>query len=264
MTSDGTALINSLLRGVHAHNVETVRDAWRGLLAAGGDVVPLVQEKLRSPAWAKSTRWELVAYLTVLLSLLGELDPQVFKREVKRMRAGKLHTLYGKILDAMASRINARPATHIDKNIPVYLADDIEDRATVIACLERWSRTAGPGLEGVTGVNIIAHHPDFEYLGKYNLFFSGILLTWPTERGGPLRRWWRRYRAEFTFYHEVGHHACGHLQGGQVEEQEQEANRYARSMMRRSRPVSARIVRLVMKLIKPTLRWFLMIAERRA
>lgn len=257
MTAEATALINNLLRGVNFNNAETIRDAWRGLLAGGESSVPLVREKLKNPAWGKNPQKRLVDYFTVMLSLLGELDPRACKEEIQRLRGGKLHPVYDKIVGALSQRIRDEPATHIGSDVPVYIAKDIEERDFVIASLERWSRTPQLELDGVTRVSVVAQHPDLDYLGQYCLFFSGILLTWPSARVGLHRLWWQRFQAEFTFYHEVGHHACGHIEGGQVEEQEKEANRYARSMMRRSRPIFSRVMRVVAAGLRPLLRQLL-------
>ncbi|MEM9342824.1 MAG: hypothetical protein AAGA87_07245 [Pseudomonadota bacterium] len=59
------------------------------------------------------------------------------------------------------------------------------------------------------------------------------------------RFWTVRFRAEFTFYHEVGYHVCGHVEGGTVAEQEREADAYAAWMLWRPRPV-LRLVRLML------------------
>lgn len=262
VTAEVTAQINNLLRGVNFSNVETVRDAWRELLDQGEAASPLVREKLRNPAWEKKSQKRLVDYFTVMLSLLGELDPRACREEIQRLRGGKLNPVYGKVVDALARRLNDRPATHIGPSIPVYVAEDIEERDFVIACLERWSCTPGLELEGVTRISVVAEDPDFDYLGQYCLYLSGILLTWPPKRVGMSRLWWQRFQAELTFYHEVGHHACGHLEGGQVEEQEKEADRYAAKMMLRSRPVFTRVLRAVVNTIKPLLRYFRKVKRR--
>ncbi len=262
MTAEVTAQINNLLRGVNFSNVETVRDAWRELLDQGKAASPLVREKLRNPAWEKKPQQSLTDYFTIMLSLLCELDPDAGEQEIKRLNGRKLHPAYRNIAKSFLQRLQDRPATHIGPGVPVYIAPDIEDRDVVVANLERWSQTPQLELKGVTRIDIIARQPDFEYRGKYNLYFSGIILTWPQERVESWRLWALGLRAERTFYHEVGHHACGHMERGQVEEQEEEANDYARKMMRRSHPVLSRSLRAVRFIIKPLLRYFRKVKRR--
>ncbi len=255
MNTDTTSLINSLLRGVNFSNKETIRDAWRALLERGSVSVPAVEKKLRASTWKKVPRGPVIEYFTVLLSLLGALDPASQKREIQRLRAGKLHPVYSKILDGFSSRVGDRPVTHIGPDIPVYIAPEIEDLDLVAGNLKTWSRTSELELEGVTRIDVIASRPEQDYRGQYRLYFSGIRLTWPAKKVRRRNLWWKTLRAEHTFYHEVGHHACGHIEGGQVEEQEKEANRYAKRMLRRSRPVISRVLRLLHFLLRPLLRW---------
>ena len=119
----------------------------------------------------------------------------------------------------------------------MFVASDIADRSVVVRNIETWSKTKRLSLDNVSRIDVIARRHELDYLGLYNLFFSGIILTWPASRPRGVKLWWCRLDAEFTFYHEVGHHVSGHIEGGSVAEQEREAEEYARSMKRNSRPV---------------------------
>lgn len=246
--------LDRLLRGISTDHVETVRDAWREILQDGANSVAEIQDKLASSAWAENPRGPLSKYLGVLLAILDELDTSAFEKEVARLRKSKLHPMHIKTLDILSQRILEKPAAHVAGAIPVFVASDIADRSVVVRSIEGWSKTKGLSLENVTRIDVIARHPELDYLGKYNLFFSGIILTWPANSASGVKLWWRRLDAEFTFYHEVGHHVCGHVEGGQVAEQEQEADEYARSMMRNSRPVLALFTRILLWPLRPLLR----------
>ncbi len=254
MTRQTRAAIDRLLRGISTGHVETVRDAWRDILQDGAESVTQVQEKLSSSAWSENPRGPLAKYFGVLLAILDELDRSTFESEVSRLRGSNLHPLHAKTLDVLSRRISDEPATRVGEAIPVFVAPDVTDRSIVCRNIERWSRTKGLSLKNVTRIDVIARHPQLDYLGKYNLFFSGIVLTWPTDPVSGIRLWWERLSAEFTFYHEVGHHVLEHIQGGHVEEQEQEANEFARSMMRSSRPISTTTVRAIIVPLRPLLR----------
>lgn len=246
--------IDRLLRGISASDVETVRDAWRTLLDQSTDAVDSVRAKLASPAWADAPRGPITQYLGVLLALLDELDPDAFCEEIERLQKAKLHPLHRKTVDIVSLRLKDAPLTHIAHGIPVYISDDIADKAVVAANLQRWSITKDLALEDVTRIDVIARNPQLDYLGLYNMFFSGIVLTWPAEKVSGLSLWYHRIDAEFTFYHEVGHHACGHIEGGSVAEQEKEANDYARAKMRKARPVFTAIGRAILFPLRPLLK----------
>ncbi len=246
--------VDRLLRGISTDHVETVRDAWRDILKEGASAASDVKAKLGSSAWSEYPRGPLAKYFGVLLSILSELDASAFEEEVKRLRKCKLHPMHRKTLDILSKRLFEAPATHVAENVPVFIASDIEDRSIVIKNIETWSTTKGLTLENITRIDVIPRHPELGYLGKYNLLFSGIILTWPTKTPRGVELWFNRLDAEFTFYHEVGHHVSGHIQGGQVSEQEREANEYALSMMRNSRPAFTLISRMFVWPLRPQLR----------
>ncbi|MEW2918061.1 hypothetical protein AB1A64_13390 [Ruegeria sp. ANG10] len=245
---------NRLLRGVSTGHVETVRDAWRALLADKGASIPEVQSKLSSSAWLDNPPGPLPKYFGILLALMSEMDQDAFRQEITRLGNDKLHPVHRRTLDLMAKRLEDAPSTYLANNIPVFIADDVADPPRVIRNLQRWSSTKDLTLDNVTRVDVIAERRELDYLGQYNLFFSGIILTWPTTQPKGFELWLTNAEREFTFYHEVGHHVHKHIEGGQVAEQEKEADDYARSMFRNSRPFLTGIGRVVLWPFKPLLR----------
>ncbi|MDV4166885.1 hypothetical protein [Rhodovulum sp. FJ3] len=245
--------IERLLRGISTDHAETVRDAWRDILQGGTSSIRQIEEKLASPAWAENPRGPLAKYFAVLLAILAELDASAFKKETERLRKSKLHPMHKKTLDLLSRRVLDSPATYVADKIPVFVASDIEDRAQVIRNVERWSKTKHLSLDDVTRIDVLARDIGLDYLGKYNLFFSGIILTWPASPSKGIKLWWRCLDAEFTFYHEVGHHVSGHIEGWQVAEQEKEADEFARSMMRNSRPILMGIGKIFRRPLRPLL-----------
>ena len=254
MKKETRPAIDRLLRGISTDHVETIRDAWREILQDGANSVIQIQNKLTSSAWATNPRGPLAKYFGVLLSILDELDASAFEVEVSRLRESNLHPMHIRTLDILSQRIIEKPATHVADGIPVFVASELADRSVVVRNIEGWSKTKGLSLNNVTRIDVIARRPELDYLGRYNLFFSGIILTWPINSASGIKLWWRRLDAEFTFYHEVGHHVSGHIEGGQVAEQEQEADEYARLMMRNSRPAFAFIGRVLLWPLRPLLK----------
>ncbi|MBT8409692.1 MAG: hypothetical protein KJN93_08715 [Alphaproteobacteria bacterium] len=254
MSDEIQTLIARLLRGISTSHVETVRDAWRDLLVAGPRAVPDVADKLESAVWQEPPRGPSGKYFGILLALLSELDPGAFARLIDRMRRQKLHPLHRKTLDLLAARTGDSPAFEIGEGIAVYIAPDIAEPAIVVGNLRRWERAPGLDLGGVSRIDVIARHAGLDYLGLYSMFFSGIILTWPAEPPRGLRLWAQRLDAEFTFYHEVGHHVSGHIEAGSVAAQEDEADAYARRMFRAAHPVLSAAGRGLLWPLGPLLR----------
>lgn len=256
--------VERLLRGISTSHVETVREAWHTLLDGGAASVPAVLDKLDSAAWADNPRGPLGRYPGVLLALLDELDPAAFARAVDRLRAGVLHPHHRHTVALMAARVTEAPIGRIGPGIPVHVAGDVPARDLVLSRLERWSRTEGLALDAVTRIDVITRRRELDELGLYTLFFAGIILAWPAEAHRGLAGWLLRIEQEHRFYHEVGHHACGHVEGGSVEEQEDEANAYAARMMRKTHPVLAWIAPAARWSGRALLRLLLAIVKRRA
>ena len=173
----------------------------------------------------------------MLLALLHELDSNAFKAEIEKLRGEPLHALHRRTVELMAERHGDRMFGRIGDDIPVYISNEIDHPHEVFRYLQRWSRT--PGLEtlDVTRIDVIAFHPELDYFGRYNIFYDGLVLTWQNEAQPGFARWWRKTKAELTFYHEVGHHHFQHRESGQVEEQEREADEYKRLMFRNAHPI---------------------------
>ncbi|HCQ66789.1 MAG TPA: hypothetical protein DIU07_17315 [Rhodobacteraceae bacterium] len=243
MPGSATPAIERLLRGISTDHVETVRDAWRDLLAEGKAAVPAVRDKLDSDVWERAPRGPSGRYLGLLLAILDELDRNAFAKVVHLLSAGRLHPLHRRTVEVMAQRLSDQPTGHIGPGIPVYVAHDIDGSALVIARLARWGNTPDLGLEKVTRIDVIAKAASMDYLGLYNMLYSGIILAWPAVPRRGFLGWLGRIQEEFTFYHEVGHHACRHVEGGTVAEQEDEADDYARQMFRHAHPTATAFAR---------------------
>ncbi|MDU8928955.1 hypothetical protein RXV86_16295 [Alisedimentitalea sp. MJ-SS2] len=246
MKDEAESELNRLMRGVSSDHVETVRDAWRAVLAAGDSAVPLVRHRLQSDVWGSPPKGPVGKYLGVLLAVLHQLDAKVFGVEIERLQCERLHPIHAQTVKIMAGRRNEAPVAWvgpITEQVPVYVSKDLDDRRGIAEKIDHWCHTPGLDLRKVTRIDVIDHAPGIDYLGCYDLFFSGIVMVWPGIRAGP--RWLRRLAREHTFYHEVGHHACGHAEFGQVTEQEREADAYAAKMMRVAHPVLIRVGRVI-------------------
>ncbi len=249
--------VDRLLRGISTDHPETVRDAWRALLSAGKPATLKVLDTLATPGWAEYPKGPFAQYLGVLLSVLDELDPVAFRREIKRLPVSKLHPLHRMTVDLMARRRGERPRGTLAQGCKIYISDEVTGGEQIIRWLSEWSRTEGIELSGLHRIDVVALHPQLRYLGLYRVYYSGMVLTWPVNSHRGVRKWYHKLNMEYTFYHEVGHHAWGHLEGGRDEDQESEANDFARARLRKSRPITTGIGRVLMVPFAPLVRMLL-------
>ena len=179
-----------------------------------------ILDKLDSPAWGETPRGPSGRFFGVLLAVLHELDPHAFKSEVDRLQSNALHPLHRRTLLFLKARSTDEPVGYVTQDIPVYVASEVEDPSNVVRMLTQWTETKGIDLQHVTRIDVIADDGEQDYLGKYSLYFSGIILVWPKHTKSKTISWLHSMRAEHTFYHEIGHHVCGDLECGSVVEQE--------------------------------------------
>jgi hypothetical protein len=241
MTDTVHVEVNKLLRGIATNHPQTVRDAWRVLVQTGPEAVGAILQKLQSTAWREAPHGPVTRYLGVLLALLDEIDSESFAAEIARLDGETLHPVHERTVATLAQRLTDAPLGFVAENVPVFVANDVPDRDKVLLAICRWSETWGLKFETVTRVSVIARHGNLEYLGRYDVLYSGIILTWPVNAVGPIKRWFQRLETEWAFYHEAGHHACGHLEGGQIAQQEAEADAFAIARFRCVHPVMTAI-----------------------
>jgi hypothetical protein len=87
-------------------------------------------------------------------------------------------------------------------------------------------------------------------VGSYRPILFVIMLVWyhPFSRYDPFS-WVLLQNVEYTLYHEIGHHGYRHGIGRHIPEQEQEADAYARRLMKISHPVLCQIAYGINKIL---------------
>lgn len=246
MAKNCAQAVDRLLQGIASDQVTLVREAWQTLHETKEISALEIRRRLRTNAWETVPQGPSTRYFGVLLAILHELDPQEFRNEVKRLSNPSLNPLHRLTLNWLAQRCNDLPAAYVSDQTPLYVSNEIDDKTAAVGLLSKWSATPGICLDGVTRIDVIAQNRHLDYLGLYSPYYSRIVLTWDLDNERGLIRWLRKLKLEQTFYHEVGHHVLGHLDRGQVPEQEKEADRYAARLLKRSRPITVLTIRILL------------------
>ncbi len=209
------------------------------------NAVPAVLDRLDSDAWRRRPEGPSSRYLGVLLSLLHELDPDAYRLEIERLRSEPLHALHKLTVQLISKRFGDQIFGKIGGDVPVYISRDVDQPDVVFSRLQRWSKTRDLAISKVTRVDVIVRQDEIDYLGLYSMYYDCIVLTWPNNASSFFDRLLRNIRAEQTFYHEVGHHFHQHSEGGQVQEQEREAENYSWRMYRNAHPILVSVARVI-------------------
>jgi hypothetical protein len=107
--------------------------------------------------------------------------------------------------------------------------------------LERWlNNVPGKDLKEIERIYVTTYDGR-DAAGSYRPILFTIEIVWynPFSKRDPFS-WFVLQNIERTLYHEIGHHAHRHS-FGQIPEQEQEADAYARRLMKISHPVLGKI-----------------------
>lgn len=229
--------IKLLLGGIARNDVPSVKVGYHALIVHGLPAIAVIEEKLNRGDWGLYKTDLQGRHLAVLLSLAQEIDPESAKDMIAQLSSSKLHPFHQKTIKLISSRLEDTPIETSIRGISVAISDDLPNTAEINILLTRWLNSRPEqDISRLLRVDVIPYESQFSYLGNYNIFFSGIVLTWPSPQDSFLKRWIFTVLTEHTFHHEVGHHALGHLEGGQVPEQEKEANEYASRAIRRAHP----------------------------
>jgi hypothetical protein len=120
------------------------------------------------------------------------------------------------------------------EGIEVLSEKGIDFGADLPSLLSRWLQNVPiPDKEGIVRILVVEDKNLHDAQGTYTPYLAMIVLGWPKEisRIPIIGRLFRLYM-ENVFYHEIGHHVHKHT-FGKDKMQEDEANHYAYSIMRR-------------------------------
>ncbi|SFI87459.1 hypothetical protein [Jannaschia pohangensis] len=178
-----------------------------------------------------------------------------FRQEVARLLATDLHPDHRNTVETLSRQNSRAPACRINGRIPVFISEGIADRDAVAGHIQTWSQTPGLCLPAISRIQIVPEDPGLVEIGTRTLVFPEIVLIWPSDRSRGLRRWFRGLTAETWFYWNVRIQELAYSDGGPTPEQRDEAQRYARRMMARSRPMMGRIARVLARPVVVIMRY---------
>lgn len=238
-------MIKRLVGGLMSQSAKTSLAAHKELYEAGSAAIPLIERELHRSNWRKIRHREEISAVVGLAALLHDLDENASNASIAKILRNGCHPAVASALRSIQrfSHSNYRKSMFGDVVIFEEAAIDADFAATTH--VQRWlSQLPKDDLRGVSRIYIIKTKESFDYSGQYLQILGVVTLVWTSFLGprNPIYPLLRRYD-KHTLYHEIGHHTLRHNEFGQVPEQEQEANAYARSALARSRPFWVRIIR---------------------
>lgn len=224
--TDIQRLISKLLRGASSDRPETTYEAFRQLYKLGPSIVPLLEVKLRQADWSTLRYGFEVKFLSILLSLLYDVDFAAGERVATDLLKRNCHQSCVSIIKAIRKEQNWPYRTYNIRTLRVYEDTSLDPAHDIKNRLKDWLKVVpDEDLSGIHRLNVILEPYRADYEGNYMPILAVINLIWKYRTF----RSFDHFLLRNTLYHEIGHHVHRHT-FGQDPEQEREANRYAAHM----------------------------------
>ncbi|MCP4318702.1 MAG: hypothetical protein GY789_22575 [Hyphomicrobiales bacterium] len=240
--------IRDLKRGLLTHSSKLRATSFRKLHEGGQDAVkPLLTElgRIDLKTIDKHGSTPLLAGIATALHDISEAESVSF---IEKATSGRIHPVNMAVLQRIGRY--RRSNFHEVKfgEIDIYETKSIDQRYRATRNLVRWlSHVPAGDLSRISRIYIIDEDSEQDFLGYYRPYVAVITIVWKSSIHPNIPvQWLFRLSCESTLYHEIGHHKLGHI-GGQNPEQEDQANRYARRLMRRAHPWMASFARIFLK-----------------
>jgi len=244
--------IKQLKQGLLSNNLSITGKAYKRLHDIGTDASPRLLAELKQIDVEKVDRPEVVMMARGLAIILHDLNEEISREFIANAMASKISPLIKSAFNGILHfSIDNFKETQFN-GIRILEDKSIDKEYRASSHVLRWL-TVIPlkHLEGIPRIYIIKDDADYDFRGYIVSDLNVIVIFWETDwQPRNILQKLSRFAQKITLYHEIGHHFHQHREGGQVPEQEEEAEAYARKMIRKAHPRLSKFAKVV-KLIFP-------------
>jgi hypothetical protein len=215
-------------------------EGYKALYKIGAPAIPQLRDAIFQSNWSKVKRPNEIRYVSGLVSLLRDINEAEAQGVARQLIENGCDNTVKQLVTSICSFTLTDYLMYDIQGIEVYERKELF-KHDVRSKLERWlNNVPGEDLKGIERVYVI-NDDGRDNAGSYKPILFTIQLVWynPFSRHDPFS-WFILRNIEFTLYHEIGHHVHRHS-FGQMPKQEQEADAYARRLMKISHPVLGKI-----------------------
>lgn len=226
--------IKRLSIGLLQHSYEQIYLAHRELVRIGKDVIPILEKQILSNPWNQVKDAARIDLLTGLLQLINELDEDWARNIVNEIRKNGCTPIVDVRISSLMKSSRADFESFDVKGIHLFISKTIPNRSKIVGKTIRWiGNIPLNDFAGISKVFVVPKR-DITPAGIYIPILCSITIGCNPLSSFPLS-WLFSFWMEHTFYHEIGHHTFRHIPGFHPD-QEDQANRYSRRLMRKSHP----------------------------
>ncbi len=221
------------MQGLAHNSTKDIYKSYKELYTAGNEALPYLEKQLLPHDWSKIRNKIEMRYLCALVSLMNDIDENSCRKTVNSIISNGCAIEAKQCLQSIAAFSLDDYVSSTIRGMRVHIAQELEHPKQIQARLEEWLAVIPQAdIVGIDRIYVVPYHEDYTYSGTYMPTLSYITLVWdnPTSKWNFVFHWIELFLIERTFYHEIGHHVCGHT-FGQDEKQEEEADDYTKTFL---------------------------------
>jgi len=232
--------LKTLIRGLTQGNRREGYEGYKALYKIGASAIPQIREAIFQSNWAKVKRPNEIRYVSGLVSLLRDINEVEAEGVARQLIENGCDISVKRLVTSICSFTLTDYLIYDIRGIKVYEHKELF-KHDVRSKLEKWlNNVPDKDLKEIERLYVITNDGR-DKAGSYMPILFTIVVVWdnPFSRRDPFS-WLLLQNIEYTLYHEIGHHIHRHS-FGQIPEQEQEADAYARRLLKISHPVLGKI-----------------------
>jgi len=232
--------LKTLIRGLTQGNLEEGHEGYKALYKIGAPAIPQIKDAIFKSNWSQIKRPNEIRYVSGLVTLLRDINEVEADGVAKQLIVNGCDITIKQLVTSICRFTRADYLTYDIRGIAVFEQKELSNQ-DVRSKLERWlNNVPDKDLKEIEQMYVITDDGR-DNAGSYTPVLFNIKLVW--DNTFSVRNPFSRLlllNVEYALYHEIGHHI--HRHGfGQVREQEQEADAYARRLMKISHPILGKI-----------------------
>lgn len=241
--------LKKFTRGLGQNSVHDIYNAHKALYKIGEPALPAIKNIILEGDWAEKSSSLQIRYISGLLSLIRDINESEAKIVADDIKKKGCNSNVTQRIKSICKFTIEDYVQYSACGINVYEYKDIKTGHNIKSCLEEW--LANVPQADLTAIERLYVIPEGErdYLGTYTPIFCNIMIEWNNlfSTWNPLSSL-SNFLIKKTLYHEIGHHVHQHTLG-QNPEQEEEANKYATSIIKASHPKTSILIKYIYKIL---------------
>ena len=250
--SDIQNALDDLMRGLSVGPEQTAAESYKTLYKLGAKAIPLIEQTILASKWDDIEYPHQMKLVGSLVGLIHDIDETKSRAIAEILTERGCHTSVTHLLNAICRSSLYDYHRYEINGIQIFESKEIVTAYDIKEELTKWLNNIPPDdLHEIERIYVVKKKEYQDYAGYYVTRLFVITIVWYS-----LPRIWKplnrilMFPVEHTLYHEIGHHIHRHTEGWRDPEKENQADRYAGKILRKSWPRLTVVFRAVGKVVR--------------